>query len=156
MVARLLEAEKVNYVAVDINSEHVASERQKGNPVYLGDASNLEMLVSVGVARSSSVILSLSNEVTVKKASKIIFKHYPKLPIVVRSKDLSKAPEFYAAGAKIIVPETYETGLQLGGAVLKAIGVSEFEVSRMKNQFRAGNYIKLPKLDEESEVVNGL
>jgi len=47
------------------------------------------------------------------------------------------------------VPETYETGLQLGGAVLKSIGVSEFEVSRIKNQFRAGNYIRLPKQEDE-------
>lgn len=154
MVARLLTAEKVNYVAVDINPEHVASERQKGNPVYLGDASSLEMLTSVGIPRASSIIISLSNEVTLKKASRVISKAYPKLPIVVRSKDLSKATEFYDAGAKIIVPETYETGLQLGGAVLKAVGISEFEVSRMKNQFRAGNYTRLPILDEETENQN--
>jgi len=109
------------------------------------------MMNSVGIARSSSVIITLSNEVTSKKASKIITRTYPKLPIVVRSKDLDKAAEFYEAGAKIIVPETYETGLQLGGAVLKAIGISEFEVSRIKNQFRAGNYMKLPKLDEVEE-----
>lgn len=149
MVARILEAEKVNFVAIDINPEHVAAERQKGNPIYLGDASSMEMLESVGIARCSSIIVSLSNEVTSKKAARNISNKYPKLPIVVRSKDLSKASQFYDSGAKIIVPETYETGLQLGGAVLKAIGVSEFEVSRIKNQFRAGNYIKLPKLEEE-------
>ena len=151
MVARLLAAEKVNYIAVDVNSEHVASERQKGNPVYLGDASSLEMMASIGVSRASSVIITISNEITLKKIAKIISREYPQLPIVVRSKDLSNTAELYGVGASIIVPETYETGLQLGGAVLKSIGVSEFEVSRIKNQFRAGNYIKLPKLEDGSE-----
>ncbi len=151
MVARLLEAENINFVAIDISPEHVASERQKANPVYLGDASSLEMMDSVGIARASSVIITLSNEVTLKKTAKKISKLYPKLPIIVRSKDLSKADELYAVGAKIIVPETYETGLQLGGAVLKSVGISEFEVSRIKNQFRAGNYIKLPQAKEAEE-----
>ena len=145
MVARLLEAENVNYVAMDINSEHVASERYKGKPVYLGDGSNVDTLKAIGADRASSVIITMGNEVTLKKYSKTIANLYPDLPIVVRAKDLSKAEELYAAGAGIIVPETYETGLQLGGAVLKTIGVSEFEVSRIKNLFRAGNYIKLPQ-----------
>ena len=151
MVARLLEAENINFVAIDIGPEHVASERQKGNPVYLGDASSLEMMESVGIARASSVIITLSNEVTLKKTAKKISKLYPKLPIIVRAKDLAKSDELYAVGAKIIVPETYETGLQLGGAVLKSVGISEFEVSRIKNQFRAGNYIKLPQAKEAEE-----
>jgi len=150
MVARLLEAENVNYIAVDINPEHVVAERQKGHPVYLGDASSPEMMTSIGMPRAGSVIISLSNEVTLKKISRTISQLYPHLPIVVRAKDLSNAEELRANGAKIVVPETYETGLQLGGAVLKAIGVSEFEVSRIKNQFRAGNYIKLPKLVEDN------
>jgi CPA2 family monovalent cation:H+ antiporter-2 len=148
MVARLLKAENVNFIAIDINSEHVSSERLKGNPVYLGDASSLDMMKAVSIDRASAVIITLSNEVTLKKTSRIISNLYPNLTIVVRAKDLSKSYEFYDSGAKVIVPETYETGLQLGGAVLKSVGVSEFEVSRIKNQFRAGNYIKLPKTEE--------
>jgi CPA2 family monovalent cation:H+ antiporter-2 len=149
MVARLLEAENVNYIAMDINPEHVAYERYKGNPVFLGDSSNADTLNSIGISRASSVIITMSNELTLKKSSKTISKLCPNLPIVVRAKDLSQAEELHAVGAKIIVPETYETGLQLGGAVLKSIGISEFEVSRIKNQFRAGNYLKLPKENEE-------
>ena len=125
MVARLLEAENVNYIAIDINSEHVASERVKGHPIYLGDASNVDMMNAIAMDRAGSVIITLSNEVTLKKISKTISNLYPQLPIVVRAKDLSKSKEYYSAG------------------------VSEFEVSRIKNQFRAGNYIKLPKIGEE-------
>ncbi len=150
MVARLLEAENVNYIAIDINSELVSIERQNGIPIYLGDASSIEMLNTVSIDKASSVIISLSNEITLRKISKIISALYPALPIVVRANDLSREKELYAAGAKIIVPETYETGLQLGGAVLKAVGVSEFEVSRIKNLFRAGNYVKLPKTGDEN------
>ncbi|MEQ9115921.1 MAG: cation:proton antiporter [Rickettsiales bacterium] len=149
MVARLLEAEKVNYIAVDINSNHVIHERKEGFPLYLGDASNAELLKAVGIERSKSVILTIDNRVTSKKCTKVIRENMNDLPIVVRSKDLSDEEDWYKAGASMIVPETYETGLQMGGAVLKSVGISENEVSRIKNQFRKGNYIMA--LDEESE-----
>lgn len=148
MVARILEAENVNYIAVDIDTEKVATDRQNGVPLYLGDASNLSLLSAIAIDRASAVIITLSNEITLKKISRLISTNYPSMPIIVRAKDLSKSQEFYQSGATIIVPETYETGLQLGGAVLKSVGISEFEVSRIKNQFRAGNYIKLPLTDE--------
>lgn len=156
MVARLLAAEKVNYIAMDIDPEHVAAERYKGNPVYLGDGSNLDTLKSIGAERASSVIITMSNEVTLKKVSRIISANYSSLPIIVRAKDLSTAESLYKAGAKAIVPETYETGLQLGGAVLKSVGVSEFEVSRIKNLFRAGNYIKLPQENDDSSTIDAI
>ena len=149
MVARLLEAENVHYIAIDIDPEHVAEQRKEGFPVYLGDSSSIKLLKSVGIERCSSVIVAMENKVTLLKSARAISHMYPYLPIVARSADLSRATDYYDAGVKIIVPETYETGLQLGGAVLKSIGVSEFEVSRIKNQFRAGNYIRLPKQEDE-------
>ncbi len=152
MVARLLEAEKVNYIALDADPSHVAHERREGFPLYLGDSSNLEMLESVGLKRAKSVIITIDNEVILRKCTKVIRKHMPKIPIVVRTKDLSGSEELYKIGASIIVPETYETGLQMGGAVLKSVGVSEYEVSRIKNRFRSGNYV-IAQEDEE-EVLN--
>ena len=152
MVARLLEAENVNYIVIDINAEHVAEQRKAGFPIYLGDSSNIEMLVSIGIQRASSVIITIENRVTTIKATRVVSANFPDVPIIVRSEDLTNASEYYTAGAQTVVPETYEAGLQLGGAVLKAIGVSEFEVSRIKNQFRAGNYIKLPVDEEEKNV----
>lgn len=149
MVAKLMEAENINYVAVDIDPEMVSEQRKKGYPVYLGDAASKEMLLSIGIERAGSVIMAMSNKITLMKAAKLISSIYPDIPIVARSNDLKKADEYYDNGVKILVPETYETGLQLGGAVLKTIGVSEFEVSRIKNQFRAGNYVRLPDMDED-------
>jgi CPA2 family monovalent cation:H+ antiporter-2 len=151
MVAKLLEAEKVNYIALDASPNHVAHERREGFPLYLGDASNIEILESIGLNRAKSVIITIDNVVTLKKCTRVIRNYMPKIPIVVRSKDLNNAEELYKLGATIIVPETYETGLQMGGAVLKSVGISEYEVSRIKNRFRLGNYVIA---HEEEELLD--
>jgi CPA2 family monovalent cation:H+ antiporter-2 len=149
MVARLLEAENVPYIATDLESDNVSEGKNEGFPVYMGDGSDINLLKSLGIERARSIIITVDNIITVKKACKLISTNFAELPIVVRSKDLSDAVDLYQAGAKIIVPETYETGLQLGGAVLKSVGISEFEVSRIKNQFRSGNYILAKEIVEE-------
>lgn len=140
MVARLLEAESVHYLATDINEEYVTDGRKDGFPVYLGDSSSIRMLETLGIARAQSVIITIKNPVTINKTLQNIREKYANIPIVMRSEDLTDDKKMYALGASTLVPETYETGLQLGGAVLKAIGFSEFEISRIKNKFRAGNY----------------
>lgn len=153
MVARLLEAEKVNYVSLDIDPNHVVHERKDGFPLYLGDGSSVEMLESLGIDRAKSVIITIDNEPILKKCTKVIREKLSNISIIVRSKDLQNEQGLYKVGASIIVPETYETGLQMGGAVLKSVGVSENEVSRIKNQFRLGNYIMAQEQQEYEDDI---
>lgn len=141
MIARVLEVEGINYIAIDVNSELVKDEAVNGFPIFVGDISQTETLEAIGLNRASTLILGMSNEVTIKKSLRVISTNYQKLEIIVRLKNLKQAHEFYNSGASIIIPEEYETGLQLGGAVLKSVGVSENEINRIKAQFRAGNYV---------------
>lgn len=148
MVARVLAAEGVNYIAIDINEDIVKEEESNGFPIFKGDIAQLEILKSSGAERALSVILTIDNEITIKKSLKAISSHYKDIAIIVRTHDLRNSSDLYDLGATIIIPEDYETGLQLSGAVLKSIGVSEYEINRIKNQFRAGSYV-IAKSDEE-------
>ena len=141
MVANVLEAEGINYVALDVNDKIVKEEYQNGFPIFKGDISQIDLLKVMGIERAISVILAVNNEITVKKTLNAISEAFPDLNIIVRLKNLKKSAEFYEAGASIIIPEDYEIGLQLGGAALKSVGVSEYEINRIKEQFRSGNYV---------------
>lgn len=152
MVAKVLEEEEIHYVAIDQNKMKVVQARKDGFPVFHGTSSSLEMLQSVGVERAKSFIITIDHEGALKKTLSTLSRYYPELPVVVRSNDLMNAQELLELGATTIVPETYETGLQLGGAVLKSVGISDAEVSRLKNQFRAGNYVLARRA--EDAVVN--
>ena len=148
MVAKVLEAEDINYIALDINEKLVEEELDSGFAIFKGDISQYETLRAAGADRALSVIISTNNQVTLKKSLRVISKHFPGLDVIVRVKDLRNSPELYEAGATVIVPSDYEIGLQLGGAVLKSVGISEYEINRIKEQFRAGNYVTA-QIDEE-------
>lgn len=155
MVANMLMAERVNYIAVEINNEKVMEGRKEGFPVYKGDAGRLDTLTSLGIERSTAVILTLTNELTLRRALRMVNENFPDLPVVIRTKNTQYLEAFKEAGATVVVPEIYEVGLQLGGAVLKFIGISDYEISRVKNRFRAGEYRRTKELDAEQSTWDG-
>lgn len=152
MVARVLEAEGISYVILDLDDDRVKEELSNGLPVFKGDVSQADTLKALGTERAFAIILTMNNQVTIKKSLKTISGNYQDIPIVVKLKNLKNAREFYDLGATTIIPESYETGLQIGGTVLKNIGISEQEINRIKVQFRLGNYIIAKKEDALSEV----
>lgn len=141
MVARVLEVEEINYIALDINNDLVNREIVNGFPAFRGDVSQIDVLKAVGAERALTVILTMSNEITIKKALKAISQNFLNVNIIIRLKNLKKADEFYDAGASTILPVEYETGLMLGALVLRSVGISENEVNRINEQFRMGNYL---------------
>jgi CPA2 family monovalent cation:H+ antiporter-2 len=147
MVARVLEAEGTSYVILDLNDERIKEETSNGFPVFKGDVSQIDALKAVGTERALAIILTMNNQVTIKKSLKTISSNFMDMQVVVKLKNLKNAREFYDLGATTIIPESYETGLQLGGMVLKLIGISEQEINRIKGQFRLGNYIVAKRED---------
>ncbi|KJW02300.1 proton antiporter-2 family protein [Rickettsia endosymbiont of Ixodes pacificus] len=152
MVARVLEAEGISYVILDLDDDRVKEELSNGLPVFKGDVSQADTLKALGTERAFAIILTMNNQVTIKKSLKTISGNYQDIPVVVKLKNLKNAREFYDLGATTIIPESYETGLQIGGIVLKNIGISEQEINRIKVQFRLGNYIIAKKEDALSEA----
>ncbi|EER21092.1 MULTISPECIES: monovalent cation:proton antiporter-2 (CPA2) family protein [spotted fever group] len=152
MVARVLEAEGISYVILDLDDDRVKEELSNGLPVFKGDVSQADTLKALGTERAFAIILTMNNQVTIKKSLKTISSNYQDIPVVVKLKNLKNAREFYDLGATTIIPESYETGLQIGGIVLKNIGISEQEINRIKVQFRLGNYIIAKKEDALSEA----
>lgn len=147
MVAKVLAVEGVSYVALDINDDVVREEIANGLPVFKGDASQISTLKAIGADRAKTIVITMNNQVTIKKTIKVINNNFKDLGIIIRLKDLQNSNELYNLGVDTIIPQDYETGLHLGSAALKSVGISEYEINRIKGQFRAGNYVVV-KQDE--------
>ena len=152
MAARILDFENMNYVIVDANEKLINDAVDSGFAAFQGDISQLDALNSLGAARASIVILTIKNDITIKKATRIISSNFPNIKIIVRAPNMVGANDLYQLGADIIIPENYENGLQIGGAALRCLGISEYEIARIKGQFRAGNYTAAKQRDEDAII----
>ncbi|MCF8462651.1 MAG: cation:proton antiporter [Rickettsiaceae bacterium] len=141
MASKMLDVEGINYLILDVNDKIVEAAQKDNISIFKADTSNIETLKAVGINRCLAVVLAINNFITIKKTLKVIHANCPDVTVIVKTKDLLSANELYDAGASIIVPSDYEIGLQLGGAVLDTVGISDYEIARIKAQFRSANYI---------------
>ncbi|WP_264736271.1 monovalent cation:proton antiporter-2 (CPA2) family protein [Wolbachia endosymbiont (group A) of Rhinocyllus conicus] len=151
MVTKMLTAEHLSYVVVDIQSKIVKEGKSDSFPIYLGDVTRCEILKLVGIERAQALVISIKNEVTIKKVVSLVAANFPHVNIVIRLPDLSNVEVYRDLGASKIIPETSEIGLQLGGAALSLSGISESGVTSLKSRFRKGNYSMLKDLGSDKD-----
>jgi CPA2 family monovalent cation:H+ antiporter-2 len=152
VVAYMLSQEQINYVAVEANVGLARKARQEGFQVYHGDIAQVDIARAVGVERAKAVVLTMSDKVTIRKAVRMLSAHYKSLEIITRVEDYKHGKSIRKLGATKAVPETIETGLQLGGASLTNLGIAEHEIISMKENIRRNEYL----LIEEVELFKGV
>jgi CPA2 family monovalent cation:H+ antiporter-2 len=153
-VARLLEEEQVPYVAIDMDSFQVAKERKNGTPVYYGDTSRMHVLNALGIARARALIITHNDIRVALQTITNIREHNPDIPIIARAKNIDQVQKLEKAGANLAVAEMFETSLQLGGSLLKSLGISEVEVTRIIELFRAEDYALTRTAEKEATPAN--
>ncbi|MGN7678388.1 MAG: cation:proton antiporter domain-containing protein [Anaplasma sp.] len=140
VVGKVLTAEHVNYVASDIQPMVVTEGRKEGFPVYLGDITKRETLVAMGIARAKAIVLVINNSVTTQKIISLVAHDFRDVIIVVRVPDLTNAETYRKLGAHYVIPETYETGLHIGGVALSISGFSSDAIASLQEAMRAEHY----------------
>jgi CPA2 family monovalent cation:H+ antiporter-2 len=124
-IARVLEAEKIPYVALDTDAKLVAARRDEGFPVYFGDASRREILESVGGATARWFVLTVEKPEITERTAKAILAAWPRAIIHARALDIDHARQLRELGVTDAVPEALEGSLQLAGLILAKIGLPD-------------------------------
>jgi CPA2 family monovalent cation:H+ antiporter-2 len=150
-VARVLESQGFEYIALDLDPARIRAARQAGEPVLYGDSANEDMLVSAGCDHASAVIVSFSSPGVALAIVRTVRRLRADVPILVRTVDDAHAADLSAAGATQIIPETFEMGLNLVGAALRALNVPVARVVQTLGQVRDSRYALLRNVRQHSD-----
>lgn len=146
IAAQFLASRELPYVAVDRDIGLVESARAKGFPAYYGDASSLHVLRAAGAERARAAIVTIDNHEGAMRAVAVLRHSCPDLPIVARGRDRAECAALHEVGATITVLEAMESGLHLGGAVLRVIGLEDADANDAMARFREDNYAALTEI----------
>jgi CPA2 family monovalent cation:H+ antiporter-2 len=139
-LARLLDAEKVRYVALDLDPERVKEAAQAGDTVVFADCARREALVAAGIGRAAAVVITFADAAAAARVLAHVHALNPAVPAIVRARDESDIEKLTAAGASEVVPEAFESGLMLASHTLVWVGLPLDKVMRRIRQVRDEHY----------------
>jgi CPA2 family monovalent cation:H+ antiporter-2 len=142
-VARVLESQGFEYIALDLDPARIRAARQAGDPVIYGDSADEELLAKAGLSAASAVVISFSDPATSLGILRSVRRVRPEVPVLVRTADDARLKELQDAGATDVVPETFEASLMLVSHVLMLLHVPVARVVRTLGDIRSNRYAVL-------------
>jgi CPA2 family monovalent cation:H+ antiporter-2 len=139
-VARLLEPEGFEFVALDLDPVRVRHAREAGDPVYFGDGTNRDVLRAAGIERARVLVISYFKVSTALKILGHVKKMRPEMPVLVRTRDDAELEKLQAAGATEVIPETLESSLMLASHLLHVLNVPMAHILRKIQEVRTHRY----------------
>ena len=139
-LARLLEAEDVRYVALDLDPQRVREAALAGENVVFADSARREALVAAGIARAAAVVVTFADVQASLRVLAHIHVLNPAVPAIVRARDEADIAPLTAAGATEVVPEAFESGVMLASHTLVVVGIPLSRVMRRVRDVRDQQY----------------
>lgn len=139
-LARMLEHERIPYMALDLDPDRVRQAAAAGDSVVYGDATRLQALMAAGLVRASAVAITYADVPAALKVLANARSHAPQVPVVVRTQDDLHLDALQRAGATEVVPETIEGSLMLASHALALVGVPMRRVLRLVQAQRDARY----------------
>lgn len=143
ILATVLGGQNIAYVALDLDAKNIVKATRRGLPVFYGNSASPDILKAAGLKRASAVVVTLDNALAAGRTVQAVRKLNPDVPIIVRARDHAHGDDLEVLGASFSVPETLEASLQLGGQVLRTLGLPHATADEVVDQLRAEDYAKI-------------
>ncbi len=135
VVARLLTAQRVPFVALEANPDTVADLRRFGSQLYFGDPTRPEMLRAAGGEHIAVFVITLDDPDSNLRAVRLIHRLYPRATVLARARNRQHAWRLMDMSAEPF-REVFGTSLELGERVLTALGIHADVARRHVARFR--------------------
>jgi len=140
-LVRVLKDTAIHYAIIDLNFQKIKKAKSKGdqNTIW-GDASNVEILHRAGVDTARVLVIAISDRFLTKSCLSTAKKLNPNLHVIVRTKYVSDIESLLAMGADDVIPEEFETSIQIFSRVLKMFHIPNSIVLAQGNIIRSKAY----------------
>lgn len=139
-LSKAAEFSKIPYVAIELNAGLVRNERKNGVPIIFGDATQDHILELANLAKARVVVIAISDPTATKVIIRNVRSISQSVHLVVRTRYVKEIPELIALGADDVIPEEFETSIEIFSRTLHNFLVPEDEIEYFVEITRSNNY----------------
>ncbi|MDD5642392.1 MAG: cation:proton antiporter [Syntrophales bacterium] len=154
-LARAARKSGIPYVVIEMNPETVKTARAKGEPIFYGDATQEEILKHARIHEARIIVVAINDPAATRMITHLARTLNPGAYLIVRTRYLQEVQPLYEAGANDVVPEEFETSVEIFNLVLKKYLIPRQEIERLTAEVRARCY-QVFRSEKELEPFNGL
>jgi CPA2 family monovalent cation:H+ antiporter-2 len=139
-LARALRSAGIAYAVLESNGQKVREAKLDREPIFFGDGTRGEVLDRVGIHRARLLVFAIASHQDEKRGIAVARRLNPRLHIVARTRYVADIEELYRLGANEVVPEEFETSLEIFARVLRRYDVPEARIREQAEQARSDHY----------------
>ena len=139
-VARAARMANIPYLIIEMNPETVRAELALGETIYFGDATQEAVLQHIKIKNAKVAVVAINDPTATRRITETIRKLNPKLHLIVRTRYLEEMKQLHKLGADDIIPEEFETSVEIFTRVLRKYLVARDEIEKLVAKVRAEGY----------------
>jgi CPA2 family monovalent cation:H+ antiporter-2 len=144
-LARVLKETGIKYVVTELNPDTVKREKVKGEKIIYGDISKEEVLKVVKIDKANTIVYAISDPAVTKRSLKLAKRLNPHIYALVRTRFVTEVDELKKLGADEVIPEEFETALQIFRKVLERYHIPLNVIMKQTTILREESYSFLRK-----------
>lgn len=152
-VARMLIASDIPVTLIDNDIEIIDVASKFGDKVYFGDGTRLDLLRQAGAADAELILFCVDGRQLTAEMLQSVHEAFPDTALYVRAFDRRTVIRLHDAPVKRMVREVLESAVKMARVALEDLGVSEEEIDRAEDMYRARDRERLKVQIESGEML---
>jgi CPA2 family monovalent cation:H+ antiporter-2 len=153
-LAKTLKATHIPYVVLEVNADTIRKARDEGEPIIYGDITREDVLQRAGVDCAKVIVFAISDFAATRMSVRMARRMNPSIFILVRTRYAAEVEELLKIGADQVIPEEFETSIEIFSRVLHQYHVPGNVIANQINLVRFGGYKMLRGLSLDQESIS--
>jgi CPA2 family monovalent cation:H+ antiporter-2 len=142
-LAKVLQETEIPFAIVEMDGDVVRHEQRRGVPIHFGDVSHPQTLRRLGILDARTLVLAISDPLATRRTIQVARQLNPSIHIITRTRYLREIDELRASGADQVVPEEFETSIEIFCLVLQEYRVPAGIIAEKAERIRKEGYAVL-------------
>ncbi len=152
-LSHVLREFEIPYVVLELRGEVVQQAMATGILIQYGDAANPTVLHQVQIENAKVLVVATSDPFATRRIVQLAKHVNPSIHIIVRTRYLKEIKELRQLGADEILPEEFETSIEISCLVLQSFQIPKNVILEKAEQIRREGYALLRR-GELSELIH--
>jgi len=155
-LARALKDLNIRHIVIETNPFTVKKESRKGQKILFGDASKPEVLEHAQIKTARGMVVAISDAAASRRVAALARQLNPSLHIIVRTRYMLEVEPLYKLGVNEVIPEEFETSIEILSRVLRNYMVPQAEIERCIGEARSDGYDMFRSLSRRHSHAVGI